>query len=148
MYKKSCPDHHSSTSPWHLLEPKLELLIYSVFPPILFCARPWSELKSWCTFQKQLSLCSTVGLVVLAVSPTQALSTSIFSRSYCRARNPVRKSSIPKCIWREPLTSIHCGNAQFNSTPFCRKYSAAFAASITQPPINPIDLIFSEYLQQ
>ena len=68
------------TTPWHLLEPKLELLIYSVFPPILFCARPWSELKSWCTFQKQLSLCSTVGLVVLAVSPTQALSTSIFSR--------------------------------------------------------------------
>ena len=68
------------TTPWHLLEPKLELLIYSVFPPILFCARPWSELKSWCTFQKQLSLCSTVGLVVLAVSPTEALSTSIFSR--------------------------------------------------------------------
>ena len=80
MYKKSCPDHHSYNPVAPLLEPKLELLIYSVFPPILFCARPWSELKSWCTFQKQLSLCSTVGLVVLAVSPTEALSTSIFSR--------------------------------------------------------------------
>ena len=78
--------------------------------------------------KKQLSLCSRAGLVVLAVSPTEGLSTSIFSRLL-----EIRKKSNQKKF----NSKMYSARWQFNvamrkstQTLFALKFYAALALAI------------------